>query len=256
MQLTIILSTHKAPRALEAVLKKLTQQTDSNFEVVIAEDGQDAATAQVIQTYQSVLKLIHVTQDHTRMRKCLILNKAIRNSSGTYVVFLDGDCVPHKRFVADHKALAEEHYFVQGRRTFIKEIAVDTFIKNNTIFAYMWLVLTGKVVSALKGVWLPLPIVKKDTALDKIVGCNLGVYRKDLEAVNGFDEDFEGWGLEDSDMAIRLYRLGNKRKLVYGRALVYHLNHPKLLPNTDNKALFETSVASGRTVCNNGLKKL
>ena len=55
----------------------------------------------------------------------------------------------------------------------------------------------------------------------------MGFWRDDLIAVNGFDEGYTGWGIgEDSDLGTRLYHLGRLRKFVYGRAIVYHLNHP------------------------------
>ena len=55
-----------------------------------------------------------------------------------------------------------------------------------------------------------------------------GIWRSDLVSVNGFDEAFEGWGLEDSDLGNRLYHLGRDRKLVYGRAVIHHLNHRQI----------------------------
>jgi hypothetical protein len=57
----------------------------------------------------------------------------------------------------------------------------------------------------------------------------MGMWKKDLLEVNGWDEEYEGWGLgEDSDIGSRLYHLCRPRKFVYGRAILYHLHHPIL----------------------------
>ena len=90
-----------------------------------------------------------------------------------------------------------------------------------------------------------------------ILGCNLGVWHDDLLAVNGFDEDFEGWGREDSDLGARLYNLGLRRKIVYGRAQVYHLNHPinKKDQLAENDRKLEATISEGKVRCVNGLAK-
>ena len=90
-----------------------------------------------------------------------------------------------------------------------------------------------------------------------ILGCNLGIWRDDLIAVNGFDEDFEGWGREDSDLGARLYNLGLQRKMVYGRALVYHLNHTENSReslNQNDEKLSET-IKNKKIRCRAGIIK-
>jgi hypothetical protein len=91
------------------------------------------------------------------------------------------------------------------------------------------LMLTGQIHGMLKGIRWPMPIVRRNQGQRGLIGCNLGIWRDDLVAVNGFDEAYEGWGIgEDSDLGSRLYHLGRQRKFVYGRALVFHLDHPQL----------------------------
>ena len=55
--------------------------------------------------------------------------------------------------------------------------------------------------------------------------CNLSVWREDLVRVNGLDESYSGWGLEDSDLVIRLLHAGVRNKNARFAAPVFHLWH-------------------------------
>jgi hypothetical protein len=91
--------------------------------------------------------------------------------------------------------------------------------------------------------------------LHGILGCNLAIWREDLVAVNGYDEAYEGWGKEDSDLAARLYHLGRRRKMVHGRAILYHLNHPAAsraqLPDAERR--LQQTINSKKIRCEKGL---
>jgi hypothetical protein len=55
--------------------------------------------------------------------------------------------------------------------------------------------------------------------------CNLGAWREDLLRVNGLDESYTGWGLEDSDLVIRLLRAGVRHKSGRFSTPLLHLWH-------------------------------
>jgi hypothetical protein len=59
-----------------------------------------------------------------------------------------------------------------------------------------------------------------------IKGCNLAFWRRDVIAVNGFNEDFVSWGREDSEFVVRLFNAGIWRRNLRFHALGYHLYHP------------------------------
>jgi hypothetical protein len=169
-------------------------------------------------------------------------------------VFLDGDCVPHQKFIADHRALAERGCWVQGRRCFVREQFVSEFTPGETSPA-LWAI-QGRIHRRCKSVRLPFPIIRRDRGQRGILGCNMAFWRDDVVAVNGFDESYQGRGMgADSDLGSRVYNLGRKRKFVYGRALVYHLDHPVApRPHFDaNKARLEEVLNSGKTRCDRGL---
>ena len=69
--------------------------------------------------------------------------------------------------------------------------------------------------------------------------CNLAVWRGDIDRVDGFDADYNGWGREDSDLLVRLLHAGVRRKDGNFATGVLHLWHPaadrSALPDNDQK---------------------
>ena len=227
LDISLIISTYNQPAALAQVLAGVALQTHSPNEVLVADDGSGEADARSIKNWRHRLPpLEHVWHEDHGFRKAVILNEAITRASGDYVVLLDGDCVPHPRFVEDHAVLAEPGCWVQGRRSFINMTHVPDYATGGVGFISWWL--RGRSSGLFKGIRWPVPWVRRDRSQRGIIGCNMGIWRSDLVSVNGFDEAFEGWGLEDSDLGNRLYHLGRDRKLVYGRAVIHHLNHRQI----------------------------
>jgi glycosyltransferase involved in cell wall biosynthesis len=228
-QISLIISTYEKPGALDQVLHGVQRQTVMPGEILLADDGSGPATRELIGQWRQKIPapMRHVWHEDLGFRKTIILNKSLAAATGDYIVLLDGDCVPHDRFIPDHARLAERNFWVQGRRCFVSEKFAAEFSPGVTP-VFLWM-LGGRITGLAKAVRLPFPIVRRNTGQRGIIGCNMGFWRDDLLAVNGFDEEYTGWGIgEDSDVGTRLYNLGRPRKFVYGHALVYHLNHPML----------------------------
>jgi glycosyltransferase involved in cell wall biosynthesis len=255
-QISLILSTYERPGPLDQVLQGVRRQSETPAEILIADDGSGPATRALIGQWQSRLAvpLRHLWQPDLGFRKTLILNQSVAAAKGDYVVLLDGDCVPHRKFIADHAALAEKGFWVQGRRCFVREEFAAAFSAGATP-VWRW-ILAGRITGLAKAVRLPFPVVRRNTGQRGIIGCNMGFWREDLLAINGFDEEYTGWGIgEDSDLGTRLYHLGRPRKFVYGHAVVYHLNHPMLGRNHIEASLrrLAETIRSGKIRCERGL---
>jgi glycosyltransferase involved in cell wall biosynthesis len=255
-EISLIISTYEKPGPLDQVLRGLARQTEMPGEILVADDGSSAATRDLIGSWQKKLPapVRHVWHEDIGFRKTIILNKSLAAATGAYIVLLDGDCVPHDRFVADHASLAERNFWVQGRRCFVREQFAAEFSPGATpILRWM---LGGRMTGCAKGIRLPWPLVRRNTGQRGIIGCNMGFWRDDLLAVNGFDEEYTGWGIgEDSDVGTRLYHLGRPRKFVYGHAVVYHLDHPLLgraHVEASQRRLAET-ICSGKIRCERGV---
>ncbi len=254
-KISLIISTYESPAALEKVLQGVASQSQRPEEVLLADDGSGPVTRAMIEGWQTRLGLRHIWHEDRGFRKTIILNQALAAASGDYIVLLDGDCVPHRDFIRDHAALAEKNFWVQGRRCFVQEESVPEFEIGRTPIG-LWC-LQGRVTGWGKAFRLPFPVVKRNQKHRGIIGCNMGFWREDLVAVNGFDEDYIGWGREDSDLGARLYHLGRTRKFIYGWAIIYHLNHAPLSRArvaAGEQTLAET-IASKKIRCQRGMQQ-
>jgi glycosyltransferase involved in cell wall biosynthesis len=233
--LSIIVTTYNRTDALNAVLRGLFAQTDEGFEIIVADDGSGPQTAAAIQALRplSPVPLHHCWQEDLGFRAAAIRNRAAGLARGGYLVFLDGDCVPRRDFVAGHRRLARPGRFVPGSRILLNQTLTEQLLAqgvqiHETSFsrALGWR-LRGQCNKVLP--LLPLPAwlagLGKRGSWRNAQSCNLGMWKEDLVAVNGFDELFEGWGYEDSDLVIRLLHQGVARLEGRFATPVFHLWH-------------------------------
>jgi glycosyltransferase involved in cell wall biosynthesis len=119
--ISVIVTTYNREDALEAVLRSLAGQTDGDFEVIVADDGSGPPTAALLKRWRGKVgrRLDHVWQEDRGFRAAEIRNRAILAARGSYVVFLDGDCLVQPDFIATHRRLAEPGVFVTGNRVLL-----------------------------------------------------------------------------------------------------------------------------------------
>lgn len=256
-RMSVVISTYNHLRPLELCLAGFRNQSNQPREILIADDGSGPETRALIERLLPTLPCParHLWHEDKGFRKNTILNRALTQAKGDYLVLTDADCIPHPRFVEDHASLAEKGFWVQGRRCYLNEpasLALHPGQKVPALFFYF----TGKLKGVAKGFRLPIPVIKRDTAQRGIIGCNMAMWKTDLLEINGWDEDYEGWGLgEDSDVGSRLYHLGRPRKFVYGRAVLYHQHHPILsrdhLPQS--QARLEETIRAKKIRCSRGV---
>ena len=236
MRICVIITTYERPDALAAVLDGYLAQSDRQFELIIADDGSGNETKDVVSDYErkAQFPLVHVWQEDLGFRAAAIRNRALMVTGADYIIFSDGDCIPLSDFIARHRVLAEKGWFVVGNRILLSE-AFTRSILTEGIAIHDWDIRQwiGARMRGHTNRWLPLLSLSLSSALRKArpmrwegaMTCNLAVWREDLLFVNGFDENYSGWGLEDSDLVIRLIRSGLKRKSARFAAPVLHLWH-------------------------------
>ena len=116
MKISVIITTYNAEEWLRKVLIGFSVQTETDFEIVIADDGSTEKTKQVLDEFSSKFKypIVHVWHPDEGFQKSKILNRAIVKSNSDYLLFTDGDCIPRKDYIAVHLKFKEPGYFLSG----------------------------------------------------------------------------------------------------------------------------------------------
>lgn len=235
--ISVIVTTYNWPLALRLCLESLFSQQDNNFEIIIADDGSSPANLELTQAYcaDSPVSISYIHHDDQGFRAGTIRNKAVAQSKGEYLLFIDGDCILRPDFIVRHRQLAMVGCFVPGNRVLLShaftrkviEQQIPLYAKPFYYFILLWLQKKINRVSAF--LYLPLGFLRhiQPNKWEKAMTCNLGLWKNDFIRVNGFDELFGGWGFEDSDLVIRLIHAGIKRKEGRFSVSVLHLWHPQ-----------------------------
>lgn len=236
---SLMVSTYNWPEALALVLESVRRQTRVPDEVVIADDGSTDDTRALIDDLREKMPcpIVHVWQEKLGFRKCLIWNKAIRRVKSDYIVQIDGDCVLDRNFIADHLRVAEPDYFVCGSRTLLSPELTEKLIGRKNCKISPFALGVKNKVNAIRIVPLSNFLSTRYRSKKPYIsrGCNMGFWRKDLLAVNGYNEEFSGWGREDAEIEVRLMKLGIRRRVLKFSGVQYHLYHPERDRSRDAK---------------------
>jgi glycosyltransferase involved in cell wall biosynthesis len=266
--MSVIVTTYNREDALNAVIGSLAAQSDKNFEIIVADDGSGPDTTRVVESWKPRLPITlkHVRHEHRGFRGGEIRNRGIRVSAGALCLFLDGDCLARPDFIAAHRRLHEPGWFVTGNRILLSREFTAAVLEQG-LAPQMWN-FTGLLRRRLSGglnrlapaVHLPLgPLRRLHSASWRgAQTCNLAVARSDLDRVDGFDNTFIGWGLEDSDLVVRLLRAGVRRKDGRFATGVLHLWHPwnDRGQLATNRQRLEETIGSARVSASRGLSTL
>lgn len=237
MHITVVLSTYNAPDYLEKVLYGYAHQTRRADEIVIADDGStDETRAAITQIKRELdLPLIHVWHPDDGFQKTRILNRALQASTGDYVVFSDGDCIPRADFVATHEHFAEHGFFLSGG-CFRLPMDISTLVTlddigRQRVFDPAWLRKKGlrrskNMLKLSAHGWQVWWLNHLTTTRATWNGHNASAFRADLFQVNGFDERMK-YGGEDRELGERLLNKGHRSKQIRYSAICVHLDHSR-----------------------------
>ena len=271
-KIAVIISVYKNVKALDIILEALENQTVKPDEIIISEDCQSQEISSFVKTLHND-KIIHLSQEDLGWRKNKALNKAIVKATADYLIFIDGDVVPHKRFIEGHISHCKPKRVNAGKRAEVgqqysqmiynREISIDK-LTNNYIF---WAIKlhNDKIRHYEDGIyikpdgWIYKNIIQKKL-ISYLIGCNFSCYKKDILSINGFDEDYVHPAIgEDVDINWR-FRANNIEVIsVRNIANVYHLWHKKGFGSTEgeiNNKILQNTIKNNQAICLNGIKKI
>lgn len=275
MRVSVIVPTYNRPSELKLCLLSLANQSQLPDEVLIADDGSGEETRQLINRFRDspecsfVLK--HVWQEDDGFRKPRILNETVRNATGEYLVFIDGDCLAHRYWLRNHLSNAEPKTILGGKRVDIGESLSAQLLRTNQLITtfgirLLWDSVMGGTRKAEEALVFKSMLIRRLAhrdyiSNDGIWGCNFSIYKDLFYSINGCDEDFKDGSIEDNDLGIRVLNSGGKLKSVRNLANVFHLWHKSSWNFTSekflyNKAILDKRISLKESRCLNGIIKI
>ncbi|MDK4688971.1 glycosyltransferase family 2 protein [Kingella negevensis] len=260
LKVSLIITTYNRPDALQKVLNSVLTQTQLPQEILIADDGSRQDTADTIAQFaqKSPIPVQHIWQEDNGFRAAQSRNRALATAKSEYIVIIDGDMLLEKHFIEDHIQAAQKNTLIQGSRVLLTQEKTQAILTQpeKTESIKPWHDGIGKRLSAVRCPILSRQIWNKKSQSHKsIKSCNMGFFREDALEINGFNNDFIGWGREDSEFVARLYHSGCQRRNLKFAGIAYHLWHNEAeraaLPQND--ALLQNTLEKKLIRCENGV---
>lgn len=263
---SVIVSTFDQPNSLKLCLEGYSKQSFKNFEMVISDDGSDNETLKVIEDFRNnaPFKIKHVWQHNKGYRRAKVHNMAVLKSIGQILIFSDGDCIPDRDFVLVHTTYCKPRAFCLGGYVRLgpneSESVKAKGVDNNCLLKHV----TGKyrlrfLIESAKFLFHQL---LSSQIKASAYGANISVWRDDFFKINGFDENYDNFGREDSDLKKRLLMAGVRPVSIWTKSWVYHLDD-KIDPKITKRRIprkrelerlyYYLPIKSYR--CSNGLNK-
>ena len=256
MKATLIISVYKNTQALQAVLDSLKAQTEQDVELIISEDGESAEMAAFVRSYDFQWPTQHLTQEDRGWRKERALNRAVIAAKNDWLIFIDGDCVLHPRFIEWHCRYRQRGVMLAGKRIKLSPALSERMLRGERIhfLPYLFWHRGCKFVEEAfycgLAQWLRRPV-------KHLVGSNMSMSREDLIAINGFDENYTlpATG-EDYDIEWRLQANGCKIESLRNLAVQYHLWHKENWTDHDENMVYCRALQEkNEYICKNGIRK-
>lgn len=274
MKISLIIAVYKDIEALKLIIEALRYQTYRDFEVVIVEDGESPLMKEYIESIKD-FSIKHTTQEDLGIRKTRSLNNGIIASSGDFLIFIDGDCVPYSTFVESYVKLAEDGYVLSGRRVNLgpkyseklrnKELSALK-LEKTFLLRYPFVAIDAIERHSEDGFrvspdgWIYRTFIQNRKASTSILGCNYACFKKDIVAINGYDEAYRDTAVgDDTDLEWRFKAIGLKLKSAKYVANVFHLYHPRSIRKRINSdwalELMEEKKINNQFKCDQGIDK-
>lgn len=264
-EIALLMSTFERPRHLRLALESIARQVGvlNRMELVVTDDGSSDETPAIVRDYAAAANFPVQFTTHPRstfqLARCR--NEGVRASRAPYILFLDGDCILPPDHVSLHLARRKPGTVMAGDCCRLDE-ATSAHITSEVVargeFAGWGGASELARLKKLDRASRFYNLIRHPTK-PKLIGNNVGIWRADFERVNGYDENYQGWGCEDDDLRYRLRRAGVRIESILRWTHTLHLWHPndRTMPaHWKEGANVQYFQRRGRlTRCRNGLEK-
>ncbi len=260
VKISLLITTYNSPKFLELVLKSILIQTHLPDEIIIADDGSNEENVQINKKnlQKTGLKYKYIWQEDKGFRAALIRNKAILTADGDYIIGIDGDMILHKDFIKDHLKHAKKGRFIQGSRVLITKKITEKILDTKKIKLNFFSPGLKNRKNAIHSNFLASIFSKTNKSLKGTKTCNFSMFKEDIFKINGFNNEFIGWGREDSEFLARFLNNNGERFDIKFNAIAFHLYHPeshKIIPKK-NEMLLKEAIEKKIIKCKNGLNQI
>ncbi len=239
----VVISTYNNPQWLEKTLWGYANQTYRDFELIIADDGSGDETRQLIESFKqnTFLAVKHIWHEDKGFRKTRILNEALKTAVSEYLIFTDQDCIPRNDFIETHLQYAQENYILSGGY-FKLPLSISQGITRQDVDSQCIFDLNELKQRGLSSHWKNTKLYRF-SAFSRFMnfitpakatwnGCNASGWKKDMIAINGFNEKM-AYGGEDREFGERLFNMGIQSKQIRYSAICLHLYHERPYKNKE-----------------------
>ncbi len=265
-EISVLVTTFERPDNLRRVLESLAVQrhVGGQFEVIVCDDGSRDETPELVKHMQTVMPypLRFVTHRHEGFQPSRCRNEGALAAQADYLLFLDGDCIVPPDHLWQHLQHRQPRTAMAGYCYWFDQ----TTSRQITTQVVRW----GQYLAwtTWRGMWDLWRLAWKSRFYEairhptkpKLYGGNAGIWRTDYERINGYDQNYVGWGCEDDDFRIRLRRSGVRIRSILKWTRTYHLWHPRdpsapqRWSDGPNVAYYHRSIRLTR--CRHGMRRL
>jgi len=262
---SVSISTYNQPDSLKLVILAILRQSIQPDELIITDDGSSSATLTMLKEigYMVPYRFIHVWQPDEGFRLARARNNSLAIARNDQWASLDQDTLPHSNWLENHIKDLRPGYISIGQVMNLKEefrsdLSVES-VKSGT-YEKWHADIEYKRLEKLQRKYLFYTFVRR-------IGCsidgrpalavgNAALCRQDIIKINGFDEEYIGWGQEDDDLGWRLYSSGVKPLPKVNQCRISHIPHPVRHGDWRNGSNIERYRRKRISfLCNKGLKQ-
>lgn len=232
---SVIICFYEKSDYLKCCLDTLKNCTDDFDEVVISDDGSNKIVVNEVKKYVEdyPFPIVYAWHQRKGARRAACRNNGIRHASGDYLIFLDADFAVLPDAIKSHVDAAKPGWFAAGRCKYTTEEQIKCMLSERLSAEFLekiYAELSDAPISKEHREFIRYGVLRKlrlASVRKQTFGGHFSIFKKDIESVNGYDENYIGWGGEDQDIAMRLVMAGFRGTSVIKSARILHLWHPK-----------------------------
>ena len=260
---SLCISTYNWTSALKLCLNSVLTQTILPSEIIIGDDGSKSDTKSIIDEISKIfpVPIIHIWQVDEGYQLAKIRNKSFNAANSKYLIQIDGDLILHPKFIEHHLTFAKPNSFLAGTRAMLPQAFSATILEQQKTPSISELYrFCQKKYNAISNKLLAYLFYKYQNGIQQtkyVLGANMSFWKADIIKINGYNEDFTGWGKEDNDLAIRLCNAGIKLHFIKFSAIVFHLHHKEADRSNQlkNEKMSNNAISEKIYLAKNGIVK-